>query len=539
MKSTFPEWIFDGSPIPDPTGRAARVLAWFDRLKHLKSKHPGKALRLDPWQRRMIERIYGPTDAAGNRQVYMPVLVIPRGNRKTTFSAQLALNHTIGPERVPGGEAILAAVNREQANIAFREALNVIRADPRIERELKIYEAHNGAKKIVYPKDGCTLEIIPSDGAGIHGRTPNFVLADELHVWPNGDLWEALTGGSDKIDDALFIVATTAGRGQTNTAWDVVESARKVAGGEVDDPGILPILFESPRDVDWRSEDAWRRVNPGASCTPPYPSLAGYQRHALRAERSASELARLLQYKFSVWLDAQTDPFVDMAVYDEGAAAIDVEALRGRPCWIGVDLSKTTDLTAVVAALRDGAGGFVVIPHFFVPGEAIAARSERDKVPYDRWAKEGLLTAIPGAEIDNRVVAGCVRDLCERFDVKEIAFDPAWARDIIRDLEDEGLPVIRAALDPKSQTNALRTLEGAIVGKRFRHGGHAVLRWNFDNVAIKTGSTGLRTMVKSLSRERIDGAFATMLAVDRAAYGEDHGSIYSDTSARPTGLQIW
>lgn len=526
MASTFPEWIFDGSSIPDPTGRAAYNLKFFDRLKHLKSKHPGKALRLDPWQRRIVERVYGPRAADGNRLVYMPVLVIPRGNRKTTFAAQLSLLHTIGPERVPGGEAILAAENREQANIAFREVLNVIRADTDLEREITIYEPHNGSKKIVYRRDGCTLEIIPSDGAGIHGRTPNFVLADELHVWPKRDLWEALTGGSDKIDNALFVVTTTAGRGQTNTAWDVVEGARKVARGEVEDPGILPILFESPRDVDWRSEEAWRRVNPGASCTPPYPSLLGYQRHVQRAERSAPELASLLQFKFSVWLDAQSDPFVDMAVYDEGRAPIDVEALRGRPAWIGVDLSKTTDLTAVVAAFRDGAGGFMVIPHFFVPGDAIAARSERDKVPYDRWARDGLLTAVPGAEIDNRVVADCVRDLCKLYDVKEVAFDPAWARDIMRDLEDEGLPVFRAALDPKSQTNALRTLEGAIVGKRFQHGGHPVLRWNFDNVQIKTGSTGLRTMNKGMSRERIDGSFATMLAVDRAAYGEDTASPY-------------
>lgn len=523
-KSTFPSWIYDGSDIPDPLGRGAKAVEFLRRLKHPKSTLPGRAFQLDPWQERIIRRIYGPRDAAGRRIVKTVVLLLPRGNRKTSLSAALALLHTVGPERTPGGEAIFAAVDRTQAGIGFKEALGIVRAYPKGATAVRIYDAHNSAKKIVYPKDAVTLEVISSDGAAQHGRTPSFVLADELHIWPNRLLWEALTSGLDKTDETLLVVASTAGRGQTNTAWDVVEDARKVARGEVDDPSILPILFESPRDVDWRSEEQWRHVNPGLAHG--YPSLDKMRLAAAKAERSAAERESFRQLKLNVWLDSQTDPFVDMAVYDEGSGAIDVEALRGRPCWIGVDLSKTTDLTCVVAAFRDGTGGFVVIPHFFVPEDAIADRSDRDKVPYDLWAGHGLLTAVPGAEIDNRVVADCVRDLCKRFDVKEIAFDPAWARDIMRDLEDEGLPVFRAALDPKSQTNALRTLEGAIVGKRFRHGAHPVLRWNFDNVQIKTGSTGLRTMNKGMSRERIDGAFATMLAIDRAAFGEDHASPY-------------
>ena len=103
-------------------------------------------------------------------------------------------------------------------------------------------------------------------------------LADELHVWPNFYLWEALQSGLDKSDNTLMVVATTAGRGQENVAWEQIEDARKVARGEVDDPSILPILFEADRDADWRDEAVWYATNPGLAHG--YPSIDGFRRAA-------------------------------------------------------------------------------------------------------------------------------------------------------------------------------------------------------------------------------------------------------------------
>lgn len=128
----------------------------------------------------------------------------------------------------------------------------------------------------------------------------------------------------------------------------------------------------------------------------------------------------------NVWLDHSADPFVEMSVYDEGAGPVDLDTLRGAPCWIGVDMSTTTDLTAVVAAWRDG-DGYVVHPWFFCPADNLRARAERDGVPYPRWATKGQITATPGNVIDYRAVEQRIRDLCQEFDVLEIAFDRAYA----------------------------------------------------------------------------------------------------------------
>ncbi len=525
-KDTYPHWIHDDTPIPDPFGYGERAVEFLRRLKHPKSTLPRKQFQLDPWQERIVRAIYGPRDDAGNRIISRVVILIAKGNRKTSLSAALALLHTIGPERVSGGEVIFAASDRKQAGIAFKEARSIIKADPKhLVPVTKVYDAFNSAKKISYPRDGTELEVISSDAPSQDGRTPSFVLADEIHVWRGTSLWTVLANGLDKIDNSLLVIATTAGRGQDNIAYEVIERARKIARGEIVDPTWLPVLLESPANVDYTSEEAWRRVNPGS--THGYPSLAGFRRHVANAKDSPTERDSLLQFKLNVWLDHSTSPFVDMATYDKGAAPIDYAALRGAPCWVGVDMSRSTDLTAVVACFRDGKS-YTVLPHFFCPEENIRRRGDVDGVNYVQWAKDGFMTATPGNIIDDSMVETYIRGLAERFDVREIAFDQTYAQAVMRPLANDGFGdrVIAIPQRFEFQSPALNILEAAIVSGEFHHGGHPVLRWNFSNISIHADGNNNRRIHKSKSTDRIDGAAATWMAVSRAAAGESNRSLY-------------
>ncbi|MDX6806434.1 terminase large subunit [Terrihabitans rhizophilus] len=535
--STYPGWIYDGSPIEDTFGDGERAVEFLRRLRHPKSGLPKKAFQLDPWLERIIRRIYGPRNPNdGTRIVQRVTLLLPRGNRKTSTAAALALLHTIGPERVPHGEAIFAALDRTQASIAFLEAAGIVRADPRIARAVKIYDAHNSAKKIVFTKDRATLEVISGEGGRVHGRTPSFVLADEIHLWPNGDLYEALSTGLDKSDESLLVIATTAGRGNENIAWRLIEDARKIARGDVDDPTHLPILFEADPKADWEDEALWLAVNPGMEFG--YPPIKKMRDAAKRAERSAMERESFRQLRLNMWAENSESPFVDMAVYDAGAAPIDLDALAGKPCWLGVDMSTTTDLSAVVACFRDDDGIFTVLPHLFCPGDNLRARADRDKVPYPTWAEEGFITATPGNVIDYRAVEQHIRTLAERYEVREIAFDPAYANPVMSPLLDDGFPAITMRQGWVTQSPALNELERAIVSGNFRHGAHPVLRWCFSNVAIHTDSAGNRTMHKGKSTDRIDGAVATWMALSRAAAHETRTSIYENPAITADDL-VW
>ena len=525
MSKTFPHWITDGSPIADPLGCGERAVGFLRALRHPKSPAQNRQFVLDPWQERIVRRIYGPRHEDGTRIVKTVVLLLPRGNRKTSLAGALALLHTIGPERRPGGENILAASDRKQAGYGFREAASIVREDKRLVAATRIYDAHNGVKKLVFNRDASFLEAISGDAGTQHGRTPAFVFVDELHIWRGDELWKALKSAMPKTKGSLMVIATTSGRGQENIAFEIVDRARKVASGEIDDPSMLPILFETPADADWQDEAQWFAANPGLALG--YQDIEGLRQLAREGATSIKSRELFRQYNLNVWLDHSTDPFVDMAVYDRGGGLLP-DNLDGLPCWIGVDMSTTTDLTAVVACVRKD-DDFVLIAHCFCPADNLRARADRDGVPYPAWAEQGFLTPTPGNVIDYSAVEACIRGLNERFDVREIGFDPAYAQAVMGPLTDDGLPTATIRQGWVTQSPALNELERIILSGKLLHGGNPVLRWCFDNVAIHTDSAGNRTMHKGKSRDRIDGAVATWMAVSRAAATETRSAYDSDS----------
>ena len=163
------------------------------------------------------------------------------------------------------------------------------------------------------------------------------------------------------------------------------------------------------------------------------------------------------------------------------------------------------------------------------PGDNLRVRAERDGVAYPLWAEQDFITATPGNVVDYRAVEQCIRELCERFDVREINFDAAYAQPVMGPLTDDGYPVATLRQGWITQSPALNELERVILAGRFLHGGHPVLRWCFDNVAIHTDGAGNRTMHKGKSTDRIDGAVASWMAVSRAVAGEAK-SIYDSAS---------
>ncbi len=521
--------------IADPFGYGQRAVDFLRSLKHPKSRLPDRSFRLDPWQEEIVRKIYGPCDDFGNRIVRSVYIMLPRGNRKTSLGAALALLHTMGPEAVPGGEVIFAASDQKQAKIGFREAEGIIgagdetlwkkgQASRRFDAAatIKMQEYKN---RISFP-NGAFLEALSTDAGTQHGRTPVFALCDEIHAWKKRDLWDVIRTGLVKVPNSLMVVITTAGRGSENIAFEVIDYARRIAKGEIDDPATLPILFEAPRDCDWRDEAVWRAVNPGMAFG--YPDLAGLRQLAREAEQRPSDREAFKQLHLNIWLDHSADPFVDMQVYDEGRGVFDLDDFEAEqiPCWLGVDLSSNSDLTAVVACWGNSEDGYTVWPWFFCPEDNLRRRADRDGVPYPRWAEEGFITPTPGNVIDFREVEGRIRELCARFNVREIAFDPHLARNTLNNLLEDGLPAVEMRQGWVTMAPAIKELERAIVGRRFRHGGHPILRWHFDNIAVETDKAGNRQFHKGKSKDRIDGAVAAAMAVARCAAGDTGRSSY-------------
>jgi phage terminase large subunit-like protein len=270
-------------------------------------------------------------------------------------------------------------------------------------------------------------------------------------------------------------------------------------------------------------------VNPGLANG--FPDIDALRQLAHEAKNRPADREAFRQLHLNIWLDHSHDPFVDMSIYDEGASAIDLDALRGQPCWLAVDLSSNSDLTVIVAAFRSG-DGFVVVPWFFCPKDNLRARADRDGVPYPQWAEDGHITPTSGNVVDFHAVEQQIRDISELYQVREIAFDPHLARNTMNTLASEGYPCVEMRQGWITMAPAVKELERAIVGGNFQHGAHPVLRWNFDNIAVETDRAGNRMFHKGKSKDRIDGAVAAAMAVARAAVGAG-GSIYDMPDFKP------
>lgn len=524
----IPSWISDGSPIADPLGAGERAVAWLRSLRHPKNPARGHAFQLDPWQDRIVRRIYGPRHDDGTRIVRRVVLLLPRGNRKTSLAAALALLHVAGPERQPGGLVLSAAAAHDQARELFLEAALIVENDRRLDKHLTVRDY---TSSITFARERARYIAVSSDGKTKHGKTPSVVIADELHAWEGKagrTQWEALDSALVKVPGTLLIVATTAGRGQENLAWQAVRYAIDVQKGIIDDPATLPVIFMAEEGDDWRDEALWHAVNPGMRHG--YPDLGSYRDKAQKAANSPADRDSFLQYNLNRWLDYSASPFVEMPVYDEGAGDVDLDALEAEqaPCWLAVDLSSNSDLTAVVAAWGNPEDGYQVWPWFFCPEDNLRRRADRDRVPYPRWAEEGLIEPTSGNVVDFRVVEDAIRELCARFNVQEIAFDPHLARNMMANLAEDGFPAVEMRQGWVTMAPAVKELERAIIGRRLRHGGHPILRWHFDNVAVETDKAGNRSFHKGKSKDRIDGAVACAMAVGRAAAGNSNRSSYDD-----------
>lgn len=517
-----PAWIDAPETIPDPYGYGQRAVDFLRKLKHPKGRRrDGYAFQLDAWQEAIIRAIYGPRDDQERRIVRRVVLLLPRGNRKTSLGAAINILHLIGPERQNGQLIIGAASAHEQALELYDECKAIVQFDERLRKRLTVREYKS---LISHSDSGSRYMAVAADGDALHGKTPNVVEFDELHAWAGAKgrkQYDALTSALVKVPGTLSIVMSTSGRGQENLAWNVVEYAMRVQKGQVNDPATLPVIFMAEPEDDWQDEATWFAVNPGLACG--YPDIDAFRDIVKKAEHSPFERDSFLQFNLNRWLDSSTSPFVEMHVYDRGAFEVDLEdfEMSATPCWIGVDLSKNEDLTAVVVAWRDETGGYAAQPYFFCPEDNLRGRGDRHGVDYVTWAEEGFIIPTPGNTVDLRAVEAFIRELCARYNVQEIAFDPTFGRSMMADLVADGLPAVEFRQGWVSMGPAVKELERVILAGKFRHGGHPVLRWNFENVQVETDKAGVRMFHKARSGNKIDGAVATAMAVARAAAGED------------------
>ena len=490
-----------------PSAQATRAMSIINRLTHTKGPFAGQRFDLRPWQREIVRRLFT-TRADGLRQYRTALLMLPRKNGKSELAGALAVYFLLFDGEM-GGEVYSAAADRDQATLVFNAAATMIRNDPELLARVDIIDSQ---KRIVHRASGSFYRAISAEAYSKHGFNASVVIYDELHAAPTRDLWDVLATSQGARAQPVLMAITTAGYDRHSILWELYAHARKVLENPDLDPTFLPILYEAAADADWTDETIWRAANPALG---DFRSLDDMRIMCARAKEIPAQENTFRRLYLNQWTE-QANRWLTLESWDACRAPIDPAALRGRPCFVGMDLSSTKDLTALVAVFPDpDADGFDVLAQFFVPVDGMRSRATRDRVPYEQWAREGVLQATPGPTVDYDAVRNAVLAWASDYQVRMVAYDPWNATDLVKRLEQQdGIPCVPMRQGFGSLSAPTKSLEKSILNRTLRHDGHPVLRWNISNVAVESDPAGNLKPSKDKSTEKIDGVVALIMAVD-------------------------
>jgi phage terminase large subunit-like protein len=493
--------------------RADRVLAFIESLPITSGPLAGQPFKARGWQRKFVKAVYR-VDRAGSRAVRTAVLSVARKNGKTDVAARLALCHMAGPEAEERGEVYSAANDRFQAGKIFSEMCAIIMRVPWLAARISIRRHSKELEDIGEGGTGTTYAALSADVATKHGLSPSFWIYDELGQSATRDLLDVLDTAMGARTDPLGMVISTQAARDDAPMSELVDYGLRVQRGEVDDPSFHLTLYAAPAEADPWKVATWRKANPMLGDV---RSLSDVKRLAAQAQRMPSREATFRNLILNQRVDA-TAQFLTAGIWRQCAGTVHVDSLAGRTCYGGLDLGASRDLTALVLVFGDDAGGFDVVPFFWLPGDDLREREDTDRAPYTRWRDDGQLYAPPGKTTDPENVALKIAELHGLYGIKAIAFDRWRIEDLRRKLDAIGCDV---ELVPHGQgfrdmSPSIDVLERLAFEAQLHHGGHPVLTWCIANAKATRDPAGNRKLDKEKSTGRIDGAVALAMALGAA-----------------------
>lgn len=507
------------------------AVMFIEQLCHTKGTWAGKPFELIDWQEQIIRDIFGILKPNGYRQFNTAYVEIPKKMGKSELAAAVALLLTCG-DGEERAEVYGCAADRQQAAIVFDVAADMVRMCPALNKRVKILTA---TKRIVYAPTNSFYQVLSAEAYSKHGFNIHGVVFDELHTQPNRKLFDVMTKGSgDARMQPLYFLITTAGTDTHSICYETHQKAKDILEGRKIDPTFYPVIYGADESDDWTDPEVWKKVNPSLGIT---VGIDKVQAACESAKQNPGEENSFRQLRLNQWVK-QAVRWMPMDKWDKCAFAVDPEELEGRVCYGGLDLSSTTDISAFVLVFppEDEDDKYMILPYFWIPEENMERRVARDHVPYDVWERQGILETTEGNVIHYGFIEQFIGRLGERYNIREIAFDRWGAIQMVQNLECMGFTVIPFGQDFKDMSPPTKELMKLVLEEKIAHGGHPVLRWMMDNIYVRTDPSGNIKPDKEKSTEKIDGAVATVMALDRAIRlgNNNAASVYDER-----GIMFW
>ena len=501
------------------------AVMFIESLCHTKGTWAGKPFELIDWQEQIIRDLFGVLKPNGYRQFNTAYIEIPKKQGKSELAAAVALLLLCG-DGEERAEVYGCAADRNQAKIVFDVAVDMVRFCPALSKRVKILESQ---KKITYLPTNSSYQVLSADVANKHGFNTHGVIFDELHTQPNRKLFDVMLQGSgDARMQPLYFLITTAGNDTNSICYEVHQKAIDIAEGRKVDPTFYSVIYGAAEDEDWTDPKVWKKANPSLGIT---VGIDKVKAACESAQQNPGEENAFRQLRLNQWVK-QSVRWMPMDKWDACAFPVSEDDLEGRICYGGLDLSSTTDITAFVLVVppMDEEDKYYILPYFWIPEETLDLRVRRDHVPYDLWEHQGTLMTTEGNVVHYGYIEKFIEHLGERFNIREIAFDRWGAVQMVQNLEGMGFTVVPFGQGFKDMSPPTKELMKLVLEEKIAHGGHPVLRWMMDNIFIRTDPAGNIKADKEKSTEKIDGAIATIMGLDRAIRcGNDTGASVYDS----------
>jgi len=517
-----------------------RAIAFFRGLRHTTGQWAGEPFQLLDWQTHVLTEVFGTLRTDGTRQYQKVYIEIPKKNGKSEFAAGLALYLLIA-DGEPAAQVYSAATDRDQAGIVYQAAKIMVEESPELEARCSILD---GTKRITVPRTNSFYRVLSSETYSKHGYNISGLVVDEVHAHKDRGLIDVLTKGSGAARrQPLFVFITTSGIDRNSICWEMHEYALRVLkfrypeeydwvqGQPIDDPAFYAVIYGLKDDDDWTDEKNWYKANPALGHI---LNIEEFRKSFQDAQQNVAEENLFKQLRLNIWVKSSLR-WMKMIDWDVCNAPIDIEI--NNDCYAGLDLASTTDLAAL-ALVFPCEDFYKVLMKFWIPEDKALEKEKHDQVPYNEWAKQGFVTLTPGNVIDYSYIREEIREIRDNCNLRELAFDRWGATKLIQDLQEDGfvldekekgpliIPFGQGFASMSSPTKELMTL---VLSKKIIHGGNPVLRWNADNMVVRSDPAGNIKPDKEKAKQKIDGMVALIMALDRAIKHKTQGpSIYEE-----------
>ena len=479
-------------------------------------EYAGQPVRLMDWQIELFYRMFGwviPSKDWGRtiRRFKTTSLWVPKKNGKSPTAAMVGL-YLLAADGEQGQKVFSAAKDGKQAQIVHTHARMMIEQSETLD---SLCTMNRSTGRIFYHPTRSFYDVLSGDNISGQEGLNGSVIIDETHV-VDARLAAVLEYmGASRAEPVRFEVST-AGNNPNGYGKRQFDYGHSVNAGDVDDDEFLFISYSAPQDITDKQcgqPKAWQMANPSWGTT---IKEGEFKSSYTRAKRSVTDFNSWKMYRLNVWATAQ-QVWLRQADWSTCGMNYSLDDLEGQQCYLALDLSKTRDMTAAVAVFPQDDGSVKLWPWFFLPEQT--AQRNNHVVPYLEWADEGHLTLTPGNVVDYSYVEDTIIEICERFDVLELVYDPMYAEDLTQRVNMQ-TAVPRSAFKQTIMMFAAPTaeFERLVISGNLNHPKNPILSWQALHTEVKTDVNTNKRPVKPAqnNHRKIDGVVAAIMGLGRA-----------------------